>query len=144
MARKIEWIVVHHNGVAGRTIENVRRTHKGKGWSDIGYHFVIHEDCSVHAGRPLSRSGAHARGFNARSIGVCVIGNGNRHDFGVGQYVALEALVQGLMAVHKIKPDHVIGHREVNDHVGPKYQTRKVCPGRLVDLDELRRSLAHA
>ena len=45
-----------------------------RGWSDIGYHFVVELDGSVKAGRPLVRPGAHTRGLNAGSIGLCYVG----------------------------------------------------------------------
>ena len=38
--------------------------HRQRGWSGIGYHFVIRRDGRVEAGRPLDRPGAHAQGFN--------------------------------------------------------------------------------
>lgn len=56
------------------TIDDVRRWHKAQGWSDVGYHYVIHLDGSVHAGRAESVTGAHTTGQNVNSIGVCYIG----------------------------------------------------------------------
>ncbi len=46
----------------------------GRGWSDIGYHWVIRLDGSIELGRPLERSGAHTKGHNKDSVGVCYIG----------------------------------------------------------------------
>jgi len=46
----------------------------GRGWSDIGYHWVIRLDGSIEVGRPLERSGAHTKGHNKDSVGVCYIG----------------------------------------------------------------------
>ena len=61
------------------TVQQIRQWHtapkpKGNGWSDIGYHFVIYRDGSVHKGRPLEQIGAHTLGYNANSIGICYIG----------------------------------------------------------------------
>lgn len=57
------------------TVEDIRRWHmQGNGWSDIGYHFVIYLDGSVHEGRPLEKIGAHTIGENKNSIGICYIG----------------------------------------------------------------------
>lgn len=57
------------------TVETIRDWHvRGRGWSDIGYHFIIELDGAVKAGRPLIRSGAHVRGLNAHSIGVSYVG----------------------------------------------------------------------
>ena len=61
------------------TVEQIRQWHtspkpKGNGWKDIGYHFVIYRDGSVHPGRPIEQIGAHTSGYNANSIGICYIG----------------------------------------------------------------------
>lgn len=46
-----------------------------KGWSDIGYNFVIGEDGNVYEGRGWGKKGAHSIPFNSKSIGICIIGN---------------------------------------------------------------------
>lgn len=141
-------IVIHHNGVPGRTVDDVRRTHKARGWNDIGYHFVIHEDGSVHPGRPLTTKrgrfnpGAHVEGFNAHSIGVCVIGNGNERPFNHAQMLALRSLIGALQAQYGVPAANVIGHRETRALVPPDKATSKECPGTCVDLDAIRASLA--
>ena len=57
------------------TVEQVRDWHvRGNGWSDIGYHFLIHLDGTISAGRPLEKIGAHCTGHNAHSIGICYVG----------------------------------------------------------------------
>ena len=61
------------------TVEQIRQRHttpkpKANGWKDIGYHFVIYRDGSVHPGRPIEQIGAHTSGYNANSIGICYIG----------------------------------------------------------------------
>jgi N-acetylmuramoyl-L-alanine amidase len=56
------------------TVEDIRRWHKKQGWKDIGYHYVIYRDGSVHPGRPLQQIGAHTTGHNSYSIGICYIG----------------------------------------------------------------------
>lgn len=61
------------------TIDEIRRWHTqppphGNGWKDIGYHYVIHLDGSVHRGRPENVAGAHCKGHNKNSIGICYVG----------------------------------------------------------------------
>ena len=61
------------------TVDQIRQWHttpkpNGNGWKDIGYHFVIYRDGSVHPGRPIEQIGAHTSGYNANSIGICYIG----------------------------------------------------------------------
>ena len=46
----------------------------GRGWRDIGYHWVIRLDGSIEVGRPLHEKGAHTKGHNKDSVGVCYIG----------------------------------------------------------------------
>lgn len=76
--RKIDEIIIHCTATEeGRdfTVEDVRRWHvQGNGWKDIGYHYVIYRDGSIHPGRPLDQVGAHTSGHNATSIGVCYVG----------------------------------------------------------------------
>ena len=57
------------------SVDTIRDWHvKGNGWSDIGYHWVIRLDGSIEVGRPLEKSGAHTKGENKDSVGVCYIG----------------------------------------------------------------------
>ena len=76
--RKIDKIILHCSATPeGKdfTVEQIRMWHvKGRGWRDIGYHFVIYRDGSIHKGRPIEQSGAHTSGQNANSIGICYIG----------------------------------------------------------------------
>ena len=56
-------------------VATIRRWHvKDRGWKDIGYHYVIYIDGSVHEGRPIEQAGAHTSGHNADSIGVTYVG----------------------------------------------------------------------
>ena len=56
------------------SVQDVRNWHLTRGWSDIGYHYYIKLDGSLHEGRPLSRVGSHCKGHNTGSIGVCFEG----------------------------------------------------------------------
>ena len=79
--RKLEKIILHCSATPkGRDVstETIRKWHvEGNGWSDIGYHFVIRLDGTLEIGRPLERIGAHVKGHNRGSIGVCYIGGTN-------------------------------------------------------------------
>ena len=75
--RKIDEIIWHCTAtLEGRavTVNEVRRWHLERGWSDIGYHFLVGINGEVWEGRPLAIAGAHVRGRNARSIGVAYVG----------------------------------------------------------------------
>lgn len=75
--RTINEIIVHCSATPeGKdfTVQDIKKCHLQRGFSDIGYHYVIYRDGSVHIGRPESVIGAHCKGHNANSIGVCYIG----------------------------------------------------------------------
>lgn len=75
--RKIDKIIIHCSATPeGRDVktETIRQWHLKRGWSDIGYHYVIELDGTVVPGRPLERVGAHCRGENRSSIGICYVG----------------------------------------------------------------------
>ena len=76
--RSINKIILHCSATAeGKNVnvQQIRDWHvNGRGWRDIGYHYVIYLDGTVHKGRPLEQAGAHTSGHNANSIGVCYMG----------------------------------------------------------------------
>ena len=78
--RKIDKIIIHCSATPeGRDVstETIRQWHLKRGWSDIGYHYVIELDGKIVPGRPLERIGAHCRGENRSSIGICYVGGVN-------------------------------------------------------------------
>ncbi len=75
--RTINEIIVHCTATPEgkeETISSIRKEHLRKGWSDIGYHYVVYLDGSIHNGRDVNISGAHCEGHNQHSIGVCYVG----------------------------------------------------------------------
>ena len=75
--RKITEIIIHCSATPeGKdfTVEDIRRWHLARKFADIGYHYVIYRDGSVHKGRSEELTGAHCLGHNANSIGICYIG----------------------------------------------------------------------
>lgn len=76
--RKIDMVIIHCSATeAGNDydVEHIRKWHvEGNGWSDVGYHFVVKLDGTIQEGRPIWRAGAHCKGKNMRSIGICYIG----------------------------------------------------------------------
>lgn len=75
--RPVDMIIIHCSDTPdGRdhTVEDIRAWHLARGFSDIGYHYVIYRDGTVRAGRPERVAGAHTSGYNTRSVGVCYIG----------------------------------------------------------------------
>lgn len=121
--RPIDLIVIHHSASPrSTTIDQIREWHIKKGWQDIGYHIVISGGGRVLNGRPINIIGAHAAGYNMRSIGVCVIGNNTVESerWTPDQVKALADVVKTLQLVY---PDaKVLGHRDLED-------THTLCPG---------------
>ena len=138
--RTIKYLVVHHNGVPGRTIEDIRRTHvQERGWRDIGYNRVIEEDGQDKPGRPEAQAGAHVTGLNHNSLAVCVVGNGNVQDFNPAQYRSLVDRLSMWCIEHDLDPmTAILGHRETKHLVKPSQATKKTCPGKKVSMDKIR------
>lgn len=74
---RITEIIVHCTATPeGRdfTVEQIRQCHLARNFSDIGYHYVVYRDGTVHKGRDESVAGAHCTGHNSVSIGICYVG----------------------------------------------------------------------
>ena len=100
--RDVNRIIIHCTATPeGRwhDVEDIRDWHvNGRGWSDIGYHFLVLLDGTVEEGRPLHRPGAHVSGHNADSIGIAYVGGidefGNAKDtMNEDQEIAMETLI---------------------------------------------------
>lgn len=80
--RKITEIIIHcaaTRASQGIGVQEIRRWHtaprpKGRGWDDIGYHYVIRRDGTLESGRPLDKAGFHCAGRNANTVGICLAG----------------------------------------------------------------------
>lgn len=135
--RMINKILIHCSGTPegeDMTVEQIRADHKRKGWSDIGYHYVIYRDGTVHNGRDVDIQGAHCgdNGGNINSIGICYIGGVEHRIKGVA-YKDLPpkdtrtdaqkvALLNLLLTLRKMYPNaKVYGHRDFDNH-------GKACP----------------
>lgn len=107
--REITRIIVHCSDTPASMdigVDEIRKWHKEKGWSDIGYHFVIRRNGTIETGRPIEIPGAHVKGHNHDSIGICLIGGGGgKFDFTQCQFSSLTALIEvidpfGKMTLH--------------------------------------------
>lgn len=97
----------------------IQRWHLDRGWSDIGYHYVIRRDGTLETGRPLETPGAHTAGYNTDSIGICLIGGIERFDFTLDQMDVLVDLVEEL---EEKFPDATIhGHNEFSSKACPQF-----------------------
>lgn len=132
MSRLIHRVIVHcsdsEDGLSV-PVEDIDRWHikrgfkRFAGWRKqknaalqaIGYHFVIDIDGSIHTGRAINEVGAHCKGHNFDSVGICMIG---RSRFSRAQWTALESLYTRICNQHGALVWH--GHRE--------YDRAKTCP----------------
>ncbi len=117
-----EHLIVHHSGgtdlvpladTSHHTAKIMEEWHIGKGWDGLGYHYVIHKDGEVWRGRPEHRNGAHARGYNTKSIGICLSGNFDATLPTKAQETALKDLLLKTSAKYDIPYDKIIPHRNV-------------------------------
>jgi len=115
--RKIEKIIIHCSASGKKTtVEDIRRWHvQERGWTDIGYHFIITQDGIIHNGRPAYKVGAHCVGENSGSIGICLVGN---HEFSEAQFGSLRILV-GIL-------DNMFGY--LTKHAHNEFNNNKTCP----------------
>jgi hypothetical protein len=127
------YITVHHDGMdpflasnqagAAARIETIRCGHRGKGWADIGYHFIVDRGGRVWEGRDMRYQGAHVKNRNEGNIGVMCLGNFELQSPSEKQLETLENLLACLRAEHRISRSCVRTHRE-----WPGAKT--ICPGR--------------
>lgn len=130
--RNIKEIIVHCSATAeGKdfTVSDIRRWHLQRGFSDIGYHYIIYRDGSIHTGRSEALSGAHCTGHNTISIGVCYIG-GCAADGKTPKDTRTEAqkaaLVKLLKELKVKYPNATIhGHREFANKACPSFDAKK-------------------
>jgi len=147
------FIVIHHSLTKDGLVvdwESIRRYHiEANGWHAIGYHFGIEKrggELVLQEGRKVGEAGAHCReaNMNARSIGVCVVGNFDVQPPELRKLYFLRDLCFALMVNYRIPAQNVIGHRDAGFMAGYDW-TRgqyKSCPGRLFPMDTLRDLLA--
>ena len=123
--RTIDKIIIHCSAtLPGQRVdvETITRWHKQRGFKTIGYHFFIDRSGTIHAGRPLEQQGAHCKGQNARSIGICYEGGLNKEGKPydtrtILQRIAMKELVAQLQ--ERFTEATVHGHREF---------ANKACP----------------
>lgn len=125
--REINKIIVHASATAPSQdigVSEIRHWHLGKGWSDVGYHYVIRRDGTREYGRDIKIPGAHAKGHNEDSIGICLVGGVTEDgksdaNFTFMQYITLSTIISEIQGFHGEL--EVIGHRDIEG-------VKKDCP----------------
>lgn len=138
--RKIDEIIVHCTATPeGRecSVSEIRRWHKQRGFSDIGYHYVVHLDGELEEGRDVDISGAHCSGHNSHSIGVVYVGGLTSDGKKAKDTRTLKqkaALLSLLYDLRKLYPNALIlGHRDTSpdkngNGVVEPFEWIKSCP----------------
>lgn len=130
--RKITEIIVHCTATQeGKhfTVSDITRWHKQRGYSTIGYHYVIYLDGTRHLGRDVNISGAHCKEHNSHSIGICYVGglasdNKTPKDTRTqAQKTALLALLRELRRVYPMA--RIYGHNELSSKACPCFDCKK-------------------
>lgn len=137
--KTIDSIIIHCTATPeGKpyTAQDINRMHKQRGFSMIGYNFLVLLDGVIELGRPLNMDGAHCLGYNNHSIGVCYVGGldkaGKPKDTRTQkQKEALQWLVADLCKKHDIV--EVLGHRDTSpdldgDGIVEPHEWIKSCP----------------
>ena len=147
--RKINLIVIHCSATReDRTLtpDDLEISHRRRGFNGIGYHYYIRKDGTVILTRELERIGAHVRGFNRESIGVCYEGGLNCRGCPADtrtpeQRASLHLLVHQLL--ERFPGSRVCGHRDLspdlngNGEIEPE-EWVKACPCFAVKTESFR------
>ena len=135
--RRIDKIILHCSATPeGKdyTVAQIRQWHLARGFSDVGYHYVIYRDGSVHRGRPENQVGAHTTGYNSYSIGICYIGGCAATKNANGDYPPKDtrtpaqraALVRLVAEMRKKYPGATVhGHNEFANKACPSFNVQK-------------------
>lgn len=126
-------IVVHHSVSDPMTsAETIHQWHLDKGWSGIGYHYVIRSDGSIQTGRGIDYQGAHTYNYNGDGIGICLSGNFMCSPPTELQLQSLVDLVRYIKGVYK-KELLLQRHKDLNP---------TACPGDMFPMDRVLQMLS--
>ncbi len=126
--RSIQYIVVHCSATRANipfTEEQLLKCHLQRGFKCIGYHFYITRDGELHHCRPVSEPGAHVRGFNRHSIGICYEGGLDENGYPVDTRTQAQRFtLLDLLTIlrHQYPKAQILGHYQLSASI------HKACP----------------
>lgn len=138
--RNIKYIIVHCSATAeGKDFKekDIDKWHRQRGFTCIGYHYVVDLDGKIEVGRPESQIGAHCKGYNSVSIGVCYVGGvakDGKTPKDTRTAEQKDSLRRLLIELKRKYPNAVIcGHRDMShdkNHDGKieQWEWMKACP----------------
>jgi len=139
---KPEYLIVHHTGgteanpffdTSHHTMETIDAYHKSLGWDGIGYNWFIEKDGKIRKGRSEEKIGAHTKGYNDKSVGVCLAGNFDATIPTLEQIKSLIVVMNDIKNRYKIPIEKIVPHREF---------ANKTCYGRRLADDWAQSLLA--
>lgn len=126
------------------TVADIRAWHRKRGWDDVGYHYVVYRDGSIHAGRPVEKVGAHVEGRNTGTIGAVYIGGTTKN----GRYAkdtrtpeqreAMLWLTKELARMYAL--ERVSGHNQYANKACPSFDVRRDELGNIPGYSQGRRN----
>ena len=130
--RTITEIIIHCTATRPNaicTVESIRRYHRSLGWRDIGYHYVIYRDGTIHDGRDVDLTGAHTTGHNTNSIGISYVG-GCGKDGKTPKDTRTEeqkaTMLDLLLDLRRMYPTaKIYGHRDFANKACPSFDAKK-------------------
>lgn len=139
--RKINTIILHCSATPeGKNykMKDIDLWHRQRGFTSVGYHFVVDLDGTIEKGRDIEKIGAHCLNHNSNSIGICYVGGCdkemNAKDTRTqAQKDALLDLVFSLMQQYHLSLNQVHCHNEY---------AKKACPS--FTIDSFRREFNRA
>lgn len=110
-------------------VEEIDKWHRERGFNGIGYHYYVDVWGNVHTGRSIDRVGAHVKGENVNSIGICYAGGidqdgGAKDTLTPKQFDSIRTLVLSLGEVLQ-KPLNLRGHNEVSNKACPCFTVKE-------------------
>ncbi|MCP4587455.1 N-acetylmuramoyl-L-alanine amidase [Pseudoalteromonas sp.] len=129
--REINRIILHCTAtVEGLELKasTIDLWHKKRGWSEIGYHYVLYADGTIATGRDIRKKGAHAKGHNYDSVGVAYVGGIDKNKtpkdtMTMQQEMAFLHLVNSLRVVFGDMSVH--GHNEFSSKSCPSFDVQE-------------------
>ena len=121
--KSLDYLIIHCSATKPTQevgAKEISEWHRQRGFLAIGYHYVIRRDGSLEFGRPPMTVGAHAKGYNDVSMGICLSGGvdsqGNHeNNFSKSQFRTLETLVKTIPELLGVEGVQVVGHRDLPD-----------------------------
>lgn len=136
--KETKYIIIHCSAtrpsqdIDANTIDN---WHRARGFFKIGYNYFIDRSGKREIGRDRDEVGAHAKGYNSTSVGICLAGGVKEDDhkkaennFTEAQFTELDKLLEELVTVYPYA--HIIGHNQISIKECPSFNVQSYLQGK--------------